>query len=135
MPVTSMNHFTILTDDIPATVGFYGDLLGLVDGPRPPFDFPGAWMYAGGQPILHIVGGRPAAELRRGVIDHMAFSATGLADTLERLAARGIEHSCRRLPGGGMWQLFFHDRNGARVELDFSGDEPGPAPRPRAGDA
>ena len=135
MPVTAMNHFTILTDDVAATVEFYRDLLGLVDGPRPPFTFPGAWLYAGDTPILHVVGDRPAAELRRGVIDHMAFSATGLADTLERLAARGIAHDCRRLPGGEMWQLFFHDRNGARVELDFPGDEPGPAERPGAGDA
>ena len=28
-----------------------------------------------------------------------------------------------QLPGGGVWQLFFHDPNGARVELDFDGSE------------
>jgi hypothetical protein len=84
-------------------------------------------MYSGGAPILHVVGGRRESELRAGVIDHMAFSAFGLADTVARLAARGIEYDCRRLPAGEMWQLFFHDRNGARVELDFAGDEPGPA--------
>ena len=135
MPVTAMNHFTILTDDVQATIGFYCDLLGLVDGPRPPFTFPGAWLYAGDAPILHVVGGRPPAELRPGVIDHMAFSATGLAGTLARLSERGIEHDCRRLPGGSMWQLFFRDPNGARVELDFPGDEPGPDERAAAGDA
>ncbi|MHB8492990.1 MAG: VOC family protein [Casimicrobiaceae bacterium] len=133
MPVTAMNHFTILTDDVAATVDFYRDLLGLVDGPRPPFSFPGAWMYSGAAPILHVVGGRKESELRAGVIDHMAFSAVGLADTVERLSARGIEYDCRRLPGGDLWQLFFHDRNGARVELDFAGGEPGPAEG--AGDA
>ena len=135
MPVTTMNHFTILTDDVAATVAFYRDLLGLIDGPRPPFDFPGAWMYADGVPILHIVGGRAAGELRAGVIDHMAFSATGLAEILARLSARGIRYSCRRLPGGQTWQLFFDDRNGARVELDFAGDEPGPDEPIQAGNA
>ncbi|MGE5090153.1 MAG: VOC family protein [Candidatus Levyibacteriota bacterium] len=135
MPVTAMNHFTILTDDVQATIGFYRDLLGLVDGPRPPFTFPGAWLYAGDAPILHVVGGRPPAELRPGVIDHMAFSATGLAGTLARLSERGIEHDCRRLPGASMWQLFFRDPNGARVELDFPGDEPGPDERAAVGDA
>ena len=124
MPVTTMNHFTILTDDVPATVAFYRDLLGLVDGPRPPFDFPGAWLYAGERPILHVVGGRNADELRPGVIDHMAFSAEDLSDTLALLASRNIAHTCRRLPGGGTWQVFFHDPNGARVELDFAADEP-----------
>ncbi|MGE5171343.1 MAG: VOC family protein [Rudaea sp.] len=124
MPVTAMNHFTILTDDVSATVDFYRDLLGLVAGPRPPFDFPGAWLYAGDRPILHVVGGRNADELRAGVIDHMAFSAEDLSDTLALLASRNIAHTCRRLPGGGTWQVFFHDPNGARVELDFAADEP-----------
>jgi catechol 2,3-dioxygenase-like lactoylglutathione lyase family enzyme len=127
MAATGVNHFTVLTDDVAATIDFYRELLGLVDGPRPPFTFPGAWLYAGDHPVLHLVGGRTRDELRPGVIDHMAFSASGLRDTLERLARRGVEHTCRRLPGGGIWQLFFFDPNGARVELDFPGDEPGPA--------
>src|SRR5215470_6912175 len=73
MSATAMNHFTILTDNVEGTVRFYHDLLGLTAGPRPAFDFPGAWLYQGGQPILHIVGGRTKEELRPGVIDHMAF--------------------------------------------------------------
>jgi len=127
MTASAMNHFTILTDDVPGTIAFYGDLLGLAAGPRPPFNFPGAWLYAGNTPILHVIGGRSRAELKAGVIDHMAFAASGLADTLAKLNARGIAHDCRRLRGAGTWQLFFHDPNGARVELDFVADEPGPA--------
>jgi len=124
MPATTMNHFTILTDDVDGTIRFYDDMLGLKPGPRPAFDFPGAWLYAGDQAILHIVGGRPSTELRAGVIDHMAFTAVGLADTLAKLAARNIPHQCRRLVGVGTWQLFFHDPNGARVEMDFDAGEP-----------
>ena len=123
MPATAMNHFTILTDDVPATVTFYRELLGLVEGPRPPLGIPGAWLYAGGLPILHVVGGRPTAELRPGVIDHIAFTAHDLSDTLALLASRNIEHTCRRQPESGTWQVFFHDCNGARVELDFAADE------------
>ena len=126
MPATAMNHFTILTDDVRTTVAFYRDLLGLAEGARPPFTFPGAWLYAGEHAILHVVGGRGRDELKAGVIDHMAFSATGLSDTLARLASRGIEHTCRRLPGAGTWQVFFNDPNGARVELDFAADEAQP---------
>jgi catechol 2,3-dioxygenase-like lactoylglutathione lyase family enzyme len=126
MAVTSMNHFTILTDDVPGTVRFYSDLLGLEDGDRPPFTFPGAWMYAGGTPILHVIGGKSRDDLRAGVIDHMAFSARGLVDTVAKLKARGIDYDLRRLVGRGQWQLFFFDPNGARVELDFVADEPAP---------
>jgi catechol 2,3-dioxygenase-like lactoylglutathione lyase family enzyme len=127
MPATAMNHVTILTDDVDGTIAFYHDLLGLTAGPRPSFGFPGAWLYAGGQPILHVVGGRRRDELKAGVIDHMAFSAVGLSPTLAKLDARGIAHDCRRLAGAETWQLFFHDPNGARVELDFAATEPGSA--------
>jgi len=123
MPATGLNHFTILTDDVPRTVRFYRELLALEQGYRPPFDFPGAWLYAGDQAVLHIIGGRSRGELRSGVIDHMAFSATGLAASLAQLKSHGIDYDCRRLPGGGIWQVFFLDPNGARVELDFAADE------------
>ena len=123
MAVSGMNHFTILTDDVDTTIAFYGELLGLAPGPRPPFTFPGAWLYAGGLPILHVIGGAASDALRPGVIDHMAFTANGLAGTLARLRTRGIVHDCRRLPGSGTWQVFFHDPNGARVELDFAAEE------------
>jgi len=126
MTTTGINHFTILTDDVPRTVAFYGDLLGLADGPRPPLGFPGAWLYAGGQAVLHIVGGRSRDQLKAGVIDHMAFSATGLPATLAALDARKIEYLCRQQKGSGTWQVFFHDPNGAKVELDFAPEESGP---------
>ena len=123
MAVLGMNHFTVLTDDVPRTVEFYTRLLGLTDGPRPDLGFPGAWMYAGEDAVLHIVGGKSREQLRAGVIDHMAFTAKGLSDTIATLTAYNIEHICRQQVGTGFWQVFFHDPNGARVELDFAADE------------
>ncbi len=123
MAVEGMNHFTILTDDVDGTLDFYDELLGLTAGPRPNFDFPGAWLYAGGAPILHVIGGRPKSELKPGVIDHMAFTGRDLPGTLAKLKARGIEHTCRRQVGSGTWQVFLHDPNGAKVEIDFAADE------------
>jgi len=118
-----MNHFTVLTDDVPGTVAFYARLLGLTDGPRPDLGFPGAWMYAGSEAVLHIVGGKAREHLRAGVIDHMAFTARDLPDTIATLTAYSIEHVCRKQVGTGTWQVFFHDPNGARVELDFDAGE------------
>jgi catechol 2,3-dioxygenase-like lactoylglutathione lyase family enzyme len=48
MTVTAMNHFTILTDKLPETLAFYEAHLNLKPGARPPFTFPGAWLYADG---------------------------------------------------------------------------------------
>ena len=123
MTIEGMNHFTVLTDDVAKTVRFYGSILGLVPGDRPNLNFPGAWLYAQDRAILHIVGGRPSEALRPGVIDHIAFSARGLAATLKNLAAHDVEHVCRRQVGSGVWQVFFFDPNGARVELDFGAEE------------
>lgn len=126
--ILGMNHFTVLASDLDATLGFYCELLGLRSGARPPFDFPGAWLYCGETAVLHVVAGRPLPAQPAGVIDHMAFSASGLAETVARLAGRQIRYDLRRLPGDGTWQLFFNDPDGARVELDFDASEPAPSP-------
>jgi hypothetical protein len=73
--------------------------------------------------VLHIVFGRTLPTPRTGVIDHMAFTATDLPAVKARLDAAGVDYTLRPLPGGGMWQLFCHCPNGARVELDFDAAE------------
>jgi catechol 2,3-dioxygenase-like lactoylglutathione lyase family enzyme len=129
MPVTAMNHFTILTDDLDATLAFYAEHLSLKPGPRPPFTFPGAWLYAdgGNDPILHIVAGREKAVLVKGVIDHMAFSGKDLPAAVAKLKAKGVSYELRRLPEYRTWQLFFHDPNNAKIEIDFDAAEVAPA--------
>jgi catechol 2,3-dioxygenase-like lactoylglutathione lyase family enzyme len=130
MSLQGMNHFTVLTDDLEATRKFYCDLLGFEVGPRPNFPAPGWWFYCGPRPILHIIHRADAGELSTGVLDHMAFTATDLPGTVAKLEQAGVKYDLRRLPAGvmgGLWQLFFDDPNGARVEFDFDKDEPAPA--------
>lgn len=126
MSVLAMNHFTVLSSDLEATRAFYCDLLGLRAGPRPPLAFPGLWLYAGEQAVLHVIGGRDLPAQRSGVIDHMAFTAANLTQIVDALKARGIKYSLRRVPEEGSWQLFCRDPEGALVELDFSAEEPAP---------
>jgi catechol 2,3-dioxygenase-like lactoylglutathione lyase family enzyme len=127
MAIQGMNHFTVLSDDLEATREFYCDLLGLEVGWRPPFQFPGWWLYAGGTPILHVISRQDLPADRGGVLDHMAFTATDLPGTVDKLKNRGLDYDLRRLAGGGIWQLFFNDPCGAKVEFDFAKDEPAPA--------
>jgi catechol 2,3-dioxygenase-like lactoylglutathione lyase family enzyme len=128
MAIQGMNHFNVLTDDVEATRRFYVGVLGFFEGPRPPFDFGGMWLYArpGGEPILHVSEARLPGD-PAGVLDHLAFTATDLKGTVEKLKAHGIKHTLRRQAGSGTWQIFCHDPCGAKVELDFSPDEPAPA--------
>jgi catechol 2,3-dioxygenase-like lactoylglutathione lyase family enzyme len=122
--IDGMNHFTITAEDRTRTLDYYCGLLGLSEGHRPDLGFPGSWLYAGGgQALLHIFWDRPMPALRTGVIDHMAFSASGLKEVKGRFDARGVKYELLRQPGAGTWQLFSHDPNGARVELDFDAGE------------
>ena len=123
MAVTGMNHFTIIARDLEETRRFYSDTIGLAESFRPDLGFPGAWFYVGDQWVLHVVAGRDVPDPPAGVIDHMAFSATGLAAMQKKLKAHGIEHRLIRQPGTRVQQIFLHDPNGAKVELDFAPDE------------
>ena len=129
MAVSAMNHFTILTDNLAATLAFYKEHLEFAPGPRPPFKFPGAWLYAAGgsEAILHVIAGREKKDLVKGVLDHMAFTAQDLPATAAKLKAHGVDYELRKLPSYGTWQLFFMDPNGAKVELDFDPSETAPA--------
>ena len=126
MAIVAMNHFTVLTKDLDATRDFYTGLLGLTEGPRPDLGFPGVWLYAGGEAVLHVIAGRALPQEPRGVLDHMAFSAKDLRTIAVKLAARGIAYDLRRQPESGTWQLFCFDPSGARVELDFDPSEAAP---------
>ncbi len=46
MGIKGLDHVNINTSNTKDTMSFYTDLLDFTDGFRPPFDFPGAWLYA-----------------------------------------------------------------------------------------
>ena len=121
------DHFTIVTDQLEATRSFYVNLLGMREGPRPPFPVPGLWLYVHDQPVLHVVAVNQMPTPRRGALDHMAYWAEGLTDTIASLRSHGVSLQLIRAPGASRtWQLFFDDPNGVDVELDFSETETPP---------
>ena len=135
----TLNHFSIRTLDLEACERFYCGLLGLVSGPRPPFPFPGLWLYAGdtaqwSNAAVHIIGidpndpeglkqylgDRDEASLQgTGSVDHLAFFATGLAEMLARLQAQAVPYRERTVPLLGLHQVFVDDPNGVVIELNY----------------
>ncbi|MBA4176265.1 MAG: glyoxalase [Leptothrix sp. (in: Bacteria)] len=142
----ALNHFSIRSLDLAACERFYCGLLGMHVGPRPPFPFPGLWIYpevpkaaddyAGA--AVHIIGidrndpeglrqylgDRDESSLQgTGSVDHVAFTATGLNSLRERLRAAGIALRERQVPLLGLHQVFVDDPNGVVVELNFPAAE------------
>ena len=66
MSVGVLDHYNVSTRNLGDTVRFYEDVLGFVNGPRPPFDFPGAWLYS---------EGHPGAARQRHLADRQAATA------------------------------------------------------------
>ena len=65
--------------------------LGFVDGPRPQFNFPGAWLYSAGHAVLQLNDISQADRQQRpdsGVIDHIAFASRGFEVTKQHLTGR-----------------------------------------------
>ncbi len=58
-----------------------------------------------------------------GVVDHIAFRCTGLAETLAHLRRKSVAVQKRRVDDQALYQLFLLDPNGVKVELNFDADE------------
>ena len=137
MPLTHLEHFLVQTEDLEGTVDWYVNVLGMEEGPHPDFKMPVRWLYVGDVPVLHLtIGGANVSENRKkylgqqstatkgsGVVDHVAFRATGLPEMMEHLDAKGIEYTKRQVNDQGLFQLFLIDPNEVKVELNFAADE------------
>ena len=126
MTIEGMNHFTVLTSNLEKSKAFYMNVMGLTEGYRPPSNLPGAWLYCKDQPILHIMADKPMPAEAPGVIDHMAFTASNLQSVVDKLNQNGVKFKLQRMNDLEIWQLFCHDPDGAKVELDFAASEPEP---------
>ena len=139
----SLNHFSIRTTDLDATRVFYETVIGLTVGPRPPFPFPGLWLYNGdhastANAMVHVIGidkndpnglkqylgDRDVGSLQgTGAVDHIALMATGLTAMLAHLGRLGVPYRERTVPAIGLHQLFLDDPCGLVIELNYPADE------------
>lgn len=137
MPLSHLQHFLIQTEDLEGTKDWFVDVLGMRVGPHPDFKFPVYWLYLGDTDVLHLTaGGKDTTENRKaylgqqseetygsGVLDHVAFHATGLKDMMDHLDTRGVEYTRRQVSDQGLFQLFLLDPNGVKIELNFPNAE------------
>ncbi|MBV8150471.1 MAG: VOC family protein [Candidatus Eremiobacteraeota bacterium] len=125
MGVTRLDHVNISTPRCEETKDFFVDVVGLEVGDRPPFAFPGYWLYSGDQAVIHLGGMRDESGSKHGgaAIDHISFRMTGLRAMREKLEQRKIPHEVRVVPRTGDVQIFVADPNGVSVELTYAAAE------------
>jgi catechol 2,3-dioxygenase-like lactoylglutathione lyase family enzyme len=122
MSVGQLDHYNVSTRKLPETIQWYENVLGFVNGPRPQFDFPGAWLYSQGHPVLHLNDISQTDRQQRpdsGVIDHVAFGSRGFEAMKKHLSGKGLTYRINQVPNSTRWQLFFHDPNNVEIELNF----------------
>jgi catechol 2,3-dioxygenase-like lactoylglutathione lyase family enzyme len=131
MPLTRLEHYLVLTDDLDGTRDFYSHALGMRVGDRPALAFPGYWLYVGDIPCIHIaewesyrahstevgisVSTRSSGT---GPVDHIAFNGVDCDAIKARLTGHGVEFAVSEVPGIGLTQLFLYDPNGVKVEIN-----------------
>ena len=125
MPVTALHHYTIrcTPGELPALVDFYTRVMRLEIGARPEIPAPGAWLYAHGQPIVHLYAhlahADPVVAPTTGPLDHISFRSRGLDEMRHHLAAQGVPYTEAPIPGWDIHQLFLHDPRGLKIEMTF----------------
>ena len=150
MEIKRVDHYSIRTLDLETSRRFYTQVIGLREGPRPPFNFPGYWLYSGDPPTdlhnsarnygrVHLmgfdrdnpqslseyVGDREPASAKggTGALDHVAFAATGRDAMIERCRRHNVEFFERAVPLLGLHQMFIKDPDGVTIELNYPASE------------
>ena len=149
MEIKRVDHYSIRTHDLASSRRFYTEVIGLREGPRPPFDFPGYWLYSGEPPkdlqkgpanygLVHLMGWddknpgsldayvgtrKDSQGGGTGALDHIAFAATGLQEMLERCRKHNVSFHERAVPMVGLHQVFVQDPDGVTIELNYPAAE------------
>jgi catechol 2,3-dioxygenase-like lactoylglutathione lyase family enzyme len=121
LAVDVLQHINIHAEDLERSKTFYVRVLGLSVGPRPPVASVGYWLYLGAQPVVHLVQGAPGSPsgAQTGAIDHVAFHGTDLDALRRTLRAEGVPFQERVIPRDQSIQVFVHDPDGVKIELNF----------------
>lgn len=148
--IRRIDHYSVRTLDMEATRKFYTEVMGFRVGPRPPFKFPGLWLYNGTPPtdletagenygIVHIIGvdpNDPAGLIEylgdvsieklketQGAFDHLAFRAVGRDLMVARAEKAGATYFERTVPSLGLHQVFLKDPSGITIEMNYPAAE------------
>ena len=135
MPVTSLNHYLIVSKNLERSKKFYQQVLGLELAERPDFGFPGYWLKTGDNICVHLAS-QDANKIRdqfllkkhprgtngSGSVDHIAFLAQNPEEVRTRIQKNKVEMHFRSFPDAKLFQIFLKDPDNVTIELNFLGE-------------
>lgn len=114
-----LDHVNITVADGSRMVRFLEQVLGAAEGPRPPFDFPGHWLYLDGKPVVHLAVVERAADFPEGMVNHIAFGVYEFETAKARAEASGYPWKLAGIPGTPIGQIFVTGPEGLVVEIQY----------------
>jgi len=135
MPITSLNHYLIVSKNLERSRKFYEQVLGLELADRPDFGFPGYWLKTGEEICVHLASQDPNRIRDRyllkkhpkgthgsGSVDHIAFLARDPEGVRDRIKKNKVEMQVRSFPDAKLFQIFLKDPDNVTIELNFLGE-------------
>lgn len=135
MQVLALDHVNIRTADVPQTIRFFTEVLGMEArfSPGRTDMADGAWICdAHARAIIHVAASRipypweaeppPAGALGSGRVHHVALRCQGYQIMNARLSELRVSFRRNDIPEVGLRQMFLDDPNGITLELNFFGD-------------
>ena len=119
LAIRAVNHLARNTAKLDEMKAFYRDVLGFREIQRPPFKFPGAWLYNYGLQI-HLIVDESGSEVEGEIstrAGHLALHVDDVEAAERTLEKHGIAYRKNEVPLTGVTQLFFHDPDGFHIEL------------------
>ncbi len=122
MLVSALDHVNLRTGKLDVMIDWYTKFLGLKNGPRPDFGFPGAWMYMGDLPIVHIVavegdGGVGSEQALK--LEHFALRGNSWAEFKTLLEAEGVRYELVTIEDFDVLQCNIWDPDQNHIHVDF----------------
>lgn len=120
MKLGKLDHVNIRTANLDSMVSWYEDILGMRSGDRPPFPFPGAWLYVDGDAAVHLI--EIESEPTNGSdlqLEHFALQAEGFDQYKRHFDDHEVRYDEIEVPGIGITQLNIWDPDGNHIHIDF----------------
>ena len=127
MELGKLDHVNIRTSNLDALTSWYQSILGMKSAYRPPFPFPGAWLYVGEDAAVHLIGIESGPTVGDDLqLEHFAFKASGLDEFRNHLDRNAVKFEEVAVPGIDVTQLNMWDPDGNHIHIDFDTSSPHP---------